>query len=457
MDDRPIVVRSYDVGFGDCVYVQIPDGEGTAFHMLIDCGTSAAGSILKPALDDVLSMLPLEDGKRQLDLLVVTHPHADHIKGFNPAWLAGAHIRRIWLSVFMDDDHPQAEKAHALQEMAAACAMAAAQYGAALAPAAQALMERSTWSINNPGALRALREELAQSSGIQPAYPLYVARDLAPKLTQAKRRDYALDRDQDTTRFRGFREEGTCLRVLAPEWNVDKYYLGRDLLPGSALVGRQPADAGVSPAALPGAATGDVEPAPPANISERDFRILRGRLATMALAFSQEDDALKNNTSVVLLLEWRKRRLLFAGDAEWQGSGVELGRRNSTWDVMLHHPEVAALLLQPLDFLKVAHHGSHNGTPFREGGEDKLRMMVSPERTQVVVSTVPGKHGDEFPVPYPPLLRVLGQLAQNGRVYPNAPEEELRQASQPQRTDLEPQAAGASVRYVEVRVPPYPA
>ena len=108
MDDRPILVRSYDVGFGDCIYVQIPDGEGTAFHMLIDCGTSSPAGILKPALDDALSLLPLEEGKRQLDLLVVTHPHADHIKGFNPGWLEGVHIRRIWLPVFMDAAHPQA-------------------------------------------------------------------------------------------------------------------------------------------------------------------------------------------------------------------------------------------------------------------------------------------------------------------------------------------------------------
>lgn len=460
MDDRPILVRSYDVGFGDCIYVQIPDGEGTAFHMLIDCGTSSPAGILKPALDDALSLLPLEEGKRQLDLLVVTHPHADHIKGFNPGWLEGVHIRRIWLPVFMDAAHPQAEQAHALQEMAAACALAAVHYGAALSPAAQALMDRSAWSINNPGALRALREELARASGIHPAYPLYVARDLAPKLTRARRRGYALDRDQDTTRFRGFREEGTCLRVLAPEWNIDKYYLGRDLLPGTALAERQPPAAGSAPAAataLSSAAPDAVDLPRPANISERDFRVLRGRLATMAIAFSQEDDALKNNTSLVLLLEWRGRRLLFAGDAEWQGSGVELGRRNSTWDVMLHRPGVAGLLLRPLDFLKVAHHGSHNGTPFREGGEEKLRAMVTPGRTQVVVSTVPGKHGDEFPVPYPPLLVALGALASNARLYPNTPEEELRGVSQPQRTDLEPQAPGAAARYVEVKVPPCPA
>lgn len=72
----------------------------------------------------------------------------------------------------------------------------------------------------------------------------------------------------------------------------------------------------------------------------------------------------------------------------------------------------------------------------------------------MVVSSVPGKHGDENPVP---LTRALGALECNARLYPDAQEEELRQVSQPQRTDLEPQAAGATVRYVDVRIPAYPA
>jgi hypothetical protein len=50
--------------------------------------------------------------------------------------------------------------------------------------------------------------------------------------------------------------------------------------------------------------------------------------------------------------------------AEWKGTGVEEDRHNSTRDVMLHHPDVEQLLLQPPDVLKMAYHGSHNGPPF---------------------------------------------------------------------------------------------
>jgi hypothetical protein len=122
---------------------------------------------------------------------------------------------------------------------------------------------------------------------------------------------------------------------------------------------------------------------------------------------------------------------------------------------MLHIPEVRQVLLQRLDLLKVAHHGSHNGTPFLKGGkEEVLDKILSPDHSQVVVSTVTGVHGEDMPVPYVPLLEALGSLAANKRRYPHAIEEELRDVDQPQRTDLEPPVPGKEVRYVEVTLEP---
>jgi hypothetical protein len=58
-------------------------------------------------------------------------------------------------------------------------------------------------------------------------------------------------------------------------------------------------------------------------------------------------DKAKNNTSLVLCLEWHGWKLLFSGDAEVR-SWKEMNKRN---------------LLEPVHFLKISHHGSHNGTP----------------------------------------------------------------------------------------------
>jgi hypothetical protein len=76
--------------------------------------------------------------------------------------------------------------------------------------------------------------------------------------------------------------------------------------------------------------------------------------------------------------------------------------------------------------------------------------MASPDRTHVVVSHVSGEHGDKNPVPYPPLMKELAQLAANRRRYASDPLEDLRDAYQPQRIDLDPPVAGKEVQYVEV-------
>ena len=57
----------------------------------------------------------------------------------------------------------------------------------------------------------------------------------------------------------------------------------------------------------------------PGNIDPADFRQLRSRMLSTALAFADLDGKVCNNTSVVLLIEWKGKRLLFVGDAEWDG------------------------------------------------------------------------------------------------------------------------------------------
>ncbi|MGB9793043.1 MAG: ComEC/Rec2 family competence protein [Thermacetogeniaceae bacterium] len=66
-----LVVHFIDVGQGDSILLQLPDGR----TMLVDAGPDEAGS-------EVVSYLQRE-GVKRIDYLVATHPHADHIGGMD--------------------------------------------------------------------------------------------------------------------------------------------------------------------------------------------------------------------------------------------------------------------------------------------------------------------------------------------------------------------------------------
>src|SRR5262249_36619416 len=61
--------------------------------------------------------------------------------------------------------------------------------------------------------------------------------------------------------------------------------------------------------------------------------------------------------------------------------------------------------LKPVDFLKVAHHGSHNGTPLEL--LDRLLPVKRKAQAQVLVSTKRQVYGTKNPVPDDSLLKEL--------------------------------------------------
>lgn len=428
-----LLVRVYNVGFGDCIYVSIPD-RNSFYNILIDCGSSKqAKHGLEKALDNLRCMLPEEEGsKKCLDLLVVTHPHADHISGFDPTYFKDIRIRQIWLSSFMMEDHPQAKKSHALQDLAEKAVKSLLARGMSLKGGLDTLL---TNTLCNVEAMKALRTTLPQSNNID---ALYVSRDLADPnkkiVSVEKRKKHMLSFNERTTCLQDFKEPSTCLRILAPEWDIDGYYLGKEGSDYDSLLSLYESNGHDQPKAP--SYEGKKCTPQPYNISKRDFRLLCNSLLYSALAFAQEDNKLKNNTSVVLLLEWRGCRLLFTGDAEWKGRSVRKGRRNSCWDVMLKKLESEAHLSKPVDFLKVGHHGSVNGTPFvdQKNAKQSILDKILPKEgcAQVVVSTLAGKHGEKKKVPYLQMMKELGFRSKNRCEYPGDPG-----ILQPQRTDVE--------------------
>jgi hypothetical protein len=162
----------------------------------------------------------------------------------------------------------------------------------------------------------------------------------------------------------------------------------------------------------------------PANIDPADFRQLRSRMLSTALAFADLDGKVCNNTSVVLLLEWKDKRLLFVGDAEWDNKYRE-GKANCSWNVMWNLRKEG--LDGPVAFYKIGHHGSVNATPWgqtaaAQAGEplailDAILPVASKAEAQAIVST---RRGNYPTIPRSQLLAEIGTRVSNTKKYADA-------------------------------------
>jgi hypothetical protein len=89
----------YRQGLGDCFLITFPGASGKAFHMLIDCGvvlgTPDPTTPMKKVVSDITSVTG-----GQVDLLVVTHEHWDHVSGFLQAQdlFDKLTIREVWMA-----------------------------------------------------------------------------------------------------------------------------------------------------------------------------------------------------------------------------------------------------------------------------------------------------------------------------------------------------------------------
>jgi len=449
MGDK-LLIRAYNVEVGDCIYCRIPnarvhdDGRLDDFHILIDCGSRGKQSLLQTALahieDNLLPDTP--DGRKRLDLLVVTHEHQDHIKGFDPDNFSNIHIHNIWMSAAMDRDHPQAENTHKLHGLASAAMRGLAEQGISLSPELAELAE--LYSIGNDDALQALQKTLPQNNGIA---PLYVHADMSADALKLPL-------------------SGATIRVLGPENDIDRFYLGKE---------EKTALRGIADgfAAAPGAAARQETDRMPANIGAADFRRLKARMLSNALAFADLDSKIQNNSCIVLLVEWRGRRLLFVGDCEWEHDFDE-GKQNGGWNVMWHRRRAA--LDAPVDFLKIGHHGSINATPWNDRQDASVTepgtildaiLPLPPAGTaptaQALVSTMRKNYKT---IPDSALLSVIGRRVANVRSYADALRESGFDAAgmplfdefekawiqnpQPLRTDFENLVSGKDFIDVEI-------
>lgn len=103
------VIRMYRGGTGDFFVLQFKKGNSVSFQMMIDCGCIKAG---KDHFVERLADLKAFTKNKSIDLLVVTHEHADHINGFELArdTFKDIEFKKVWFSWTENEEDPFANK-----------------------------------------------------------------------------------------------------------------------------------------------------------------------------------------------------------------------------------------------------------------------------------------------------------------------------------------------------------
>lgn len=360
---QQIRIRMYQVGFGECYLVSVPDGTKTR-HICVDFG-NVAGKGGRNAPFQLVAEDIEKETEGHLDVAVMTHEHLDHMEGYY-------HQRKIFNRMTVDwvwmsgpshpdyyDNYPDAQPVRKLQSLADSFYAEVVKRRLHLAPSFDTLLRNNLSNVDRIDYLRNLPKK-----GV-----LYLRRG-------------------NSVRGKPFRHV-TC-RVLAPERDMSVYYAGS---PGQHLHHM------INSLSVAGGDTAHSRwqfphvkrSARPPQLSESDWRKLRGRIMRGAVEAVRTIDKAKNNTSLVFQLTAGQRTLMFTGDAELR-----------SWDFLVRKNPGQ---LKAVDFLKISHHGSHNGTPLEL--LDTLLPEHRKDSAQIMVSTQRNVYGTKNPVPDESLMTEL--------------------------------------------------
>jgi beta-lactamase superfamily II metal-dependent hydrolase len=312
---------------------------------LIDVGNVLAG----PGSDDKVFERVVKDiseqiGKKPLDLYVMTHEHMDHVQGLldvSTKHGLSLKVRHAWLTASAAEDyyenHPDAKQ----KRLEAIEAYETIDRFFQVSPEPESPLTRAMRLNNNPRSTADCVKYL---------------RDLARETTYV----------YEGCNIKGrhpFRE--VKFEIWAPQEDTSEYY-------GSF----QPVALNVAKGKGKGKSPSLVNPLPPPGVDAGAFYgLVQSRRQGFTDNMLAIDKAL-NNSSVVFCLEWRGWRLLFPGDAEQRSW-------KTIWKTMR-----GGEALKPVHFLKVAHHGSHNGMPIPEMLDELLPKKAPDKRPRyAVVST----------------------------------------------------------------------
>ncbi|HYZ23973.1 MAG TPA: hypothetical protein VE690_17635 [Rhodopila sp.] len=416
-----IKVRMYRQGLGDSFLLTVPDKDGKPFNILFDCGailgTPQIATVLEQVLNDVIATTGGE-----LDVLVVTHEHYDHVAAFSllPEKFAQPgrsergklSVRSVWFAWTEDPDDELARTIRAQRQArkealaglaAAAEAMGVADavpdgvlaaldfFGVARGGGSEAALGSTAKAMKNAAgfapkdAVKYWNPGESWSSDTVPAVRVHVLgppRD-AKKMgkTDSTTEVYHLDADplEDLVRMGADRDGGG--KAFCPFENPYRRDL-RDLEAGRSVGPLR--DFLIENYWGPKPTTPEHDPS---------WRRIDGEWMASAEQLALALDSATNNTSLALAIEIVETGevLLFPADAQ-------VGNWLSWHDVKFDGFTTADLLSRT-KFYKVGHHGSHNAT-LKAKGLDMMPAAGLIIFIPVVEAMAQKKRWFEMPLPH---------------------------------------------------------
>jgi hypothetical protein len=380
---KSATIRTYHVGFGDCFLVSFAYSPTSEKHILIDFGsTGFPKGVPKSRMMDIAKDIK-QRTKGKLHAVVATHRHRDHVSGF--ATQNGKGTGDVIKSLKPDlvvqpwtEDPklgPKATGPGGGNAKVKKFGVGTSEHIGALSlmheVAHQSLAARNLprelrheigflgqSNIANPSAVKNLMTMAKNSyvycgskSGLEKVLPGVKVDVLGPP-TVKQTDTIKKRRSRDPTEFWQFQVGATR---LAGSEDKDRPIL----FPRYAEKGSHPVNA---------------------RWLIYHARTMRGE---QLLQIVRMLDQQMNNTSVILLFQIGKKKLLFPGDAQIEN-----------WQYALGQKKYQSLLVD-VNLYKVGHHGSLNATPkslwklFKNKSENK----TAANRLSSLMSTMEGKHG----------------------------------------------------------------
>lgn len=394
----PIQVRMYDVGFGDCFLLSVPYSSG-ARHVLIDFGTThgATSAHMLKVANDVAATC---GGK--LTAVVATHRHRDHIEGFATR-KGGKGPGDVIASLKPDlvlqpwTEHPKAAP------------------DAEEPPQDRQALHREIKSL---AARQALAEELVKRLKATRRIPReldYMAGNNLKNVSAVENLMRMGKKTKAEYVYSGFK---TSLSKLLP--GVKVHVLGPPTVKQTDTVLKQRqkdqdefwmlrAKMSRPPTAALGTSLRKAKPGAAARVPHH-ARWFVSQMRSLQLeevhSIVESLDKAMNNTSVILLFEAGKQKLLFPGDAQIEN-----------WAYALDEKRGFRKLLEGVTVYKVGHHGSRNATPKTLWNLFKARRSEGGHGLVSLISTMPKVHGSDDRRTEVPRETLIGALKAAGPLH----------------------------------------